>query len=81
MRVENKDGSWYECVTKDGVISYTDSDGVWMEETYDAKGRITHRLNSYGDWDKFTYKNDPVKNKEVLFEHTKGKTNEHIERG
>jgi len=73
MRVENKDGSWYECVTKDGVISYTDSDGVWMKETYNKNGNIVSRLNSYGAWDKFIYKKDPLKNnKEVLFEHKKG---------
>ena len=74
MRVESKDGSWYECVTEDGVLHYTDSDGVWMKETYDAKGRITHRINSYGAWDKFVYKKDESKGKEVLFAHTKGQT-------
>ena len=73
MRVENKDGSWYECTTKDGVIHYTDSDGVWMKETYDAKGRITHRIDSHGCWDKYVYKKDEAKDKEVLFAHTKGK--------
>lgn len=72
-RIESEDGSWCQCVTKGNVIHYTDSDGVWMKETYDKKGRITNRLNSYGAWDKFTYKKDPLKNnKEVLFEHTKG---------
>jgi YD repeat-containing protein len=75
MKVKNKDGSWYQCVTEGNIIHYTDSDGVWMKETYDKKGRITDRLNSYGAWDKFSYKKDLVKKKEVLFEHTKGEHN------
>ena len=71
VEVKGKKGVWYKCETLDGVITYTDSDGVWMKETYNNKGNIVHRENSFGDWSKFTYAKDPVKNKLVAVE-TKG---------
>jgi hypothetical protein len=60
---EDKKGNWYRCETVDKVVSYTDSDGVWMKETYNTKGNIVYRENSFGDWSKFTYAKDPVNNK------------------
>ena len=73
--IKNKDGSWIKVDTKDGILTYTDSDGVWVKETYNKKGNITSRLDSFGTWDKYTYKKDPAKRKDVLDSHEKGVTN------
>lgn len=73
--IKNADGSWVKVVTDKGVLTYTDSDGVWMKETYNKKGNITSRLDSFGAWDKYTYKKDPAKRKDVLDSHEKGVTN------
>ena len=70
--IKNKDGSWIKVTTTNGVINYTDSDGVWLKETYNNKGNITSRLDSFGTWEKFTYKKDPIKKKDVLASHEKG---------
>lgn len=72
MSIESKDGSWIKVETVDGVLTYTDSDGVWLKETYNSKGNITSRVDSFGAWEKFMYKKDPVKKKDVLDSHTKG---------
>jgi hypothetical protein len=70
--IKNADGSWVKVSTEKGTLTYTDSDGVWMKETYNNKGNITYRVNSFGAWDKFTYKKDPAKKKDVLASHEKG---------
>ena len=38
MSIESKDGSWIKVETVDGVITYTDSDGVWLKEKNYKKG-------------------------------------------
>jgi hypothetical protein len=35
--IKNADGSWVKAETVKGVLTYTDSDGVWMKETYNKK--------------------------------------------
>ena len=70
--IVHKDGSWIKVNTANGVITYTDSDGVWMKETYNKKGNITSRVDGFGAWDKYTYKKDPVKRKDVLASHERG---------
>lgn len=73
VEAKSKKGVWYKCETIDGVITYTDSDGIWMKETYDKKGNIVYRENSYGDWTKFTYTKGSDKDKDkVVITQTKG---------
>ena len=70
--IKNNDGSWIKVETKAKVLTYTDSDNVWMKEIYNDKNLILSRNDSFGKWEKFTYKFDPVKKKNVLDVHTKG---------
>jgi YD repeat-containing protein len=75
INIKNDDGSWYKAETEGKVLTYTDSDGVWMKEKYDQKGRIVSREDSFGNWEKFAYKFDETKKKEVLSSHVKGSKN------
>jgi hypothetical protein len=69
--IENEDGSWIKSELKNKVLEYTDSDGVWMKETYNEEGNIVSRKNSFGDWDKFEYVKVAGESKHKVI-HTKG---------
>ena len=54
-RIINKDGGWVQTERKNGFICYLDSDGVWLKERYKSNGKISWRLDSFGQWTKFIY--------------------------